>query len=199
MKKLLLFVTIALFGLTANNAQEVKFGAKAGVNITNVSGDAPGQKARTAFHLGGVAKISLTDKLSFQPELLYSLQGYKYDRGDFEGKYKFDYLNVPLMAKFMVADGLSLEAGPQVGFLLSAKDVWESDSNSGTLDVKEDISGTDIGVNFGIGYELESGLNFAVRYNLGLSEIYSSSDFKEFFVGNNRTSAIQISVGYFFN
>ncbi len=124
MKKLLLFVTIALFGLTANNAQEVKFGAKAGVNITNVSGDAPGQKARTAFHLGGVAKISLTDKLSFQPELLYSLQGYKYDRGDFEGKYKFDYLNVPLMANLPFGhaeDNLPIIFGSNVTLFNSGK------------------------------------------------------------------------------
>ncbi|RZJ55928.1 MAG: PorT family protein, partial [Flavobacterium sp.] len=31
------------------------------------------------------------------------------------------YLNVPIMAKYYVIEKLSLEAGPQIGFLLSAK------------------------------------------------------------------------------
>lgn len=42
---------------------------------------------------------------------------------------------------------------------------------------------------------MESGLNFAARYNLGFSNINSGEGSDEF---KNQNSVIQISVGYFF-
>ena len=78
MKKLLLFAAVAVFGLSNVNAQEVKFGAKAGVNFATITGDeTSGVDSRTAFHIGGVAEIVISEKFSFQPELLYSGQGAK--------------------------------------------------------------------------------------------------------------------------
>ena len=122
MKKLILCAAIAAFGLSNVNAQEVKFGAKAGVNFANLSGDdADDLDSRTSFHIGGVVNIGISEKFAVQPELVYSSQGAK---GNFEGvdvDYNFDYINVPVLAKFTVAEGFSIEAGPQVGFLMSAK------------------------------------------------------------------------------
>jgi hypothetical protein len=205
MKKLLLCTAIAVFGLSNVNAQEVKFGAKAGVNFASVGGDETGDlDGRTSFHIGGVAEIVISEKFSFQPELLYSAQGAKASGsepgfGSFESEYKFDYLNIPLMAKFYVAEGFSLEAGPQIGFLLSAKDDWtetfDGFTDSGTDDLKDYTKGIDFGLNFGLGYKMETGLNFGARYNLGLSNINDGEGFDDF---KNQNSVIQISVGYMF-
>ena len=94
------------------------------------------------------------------------------------------------MAKFYVADGFSLELGPQVGFLLSAKEEFDGESDE---DIKDFIKGTDFGVNFGIGYQMETGLNFGARYNLGLSDIPEDSG------GDSiKNGVFQISVGYTF-
>ena len=79
---------------------------------------------------------------------------------DYTGTIKLSYLNIPLMAKYYVAEGFSLEAGPQIGFLLSAKDDY-NDWRYGEDDIKEDVKGTDFGVNLGVGYKMESGLNFS--------------------------------------
>ena len=70
------------------------------------------------------------------------------------------------MAKFYVAEGFSIEAGPQVGFLFSAKDEYDFDGDTGEDDIKEYFKGIDFGVNFGVGYKLEGGLNLGARYNL---------------------------------
>ncbi len=192
MKKSFLIIAIIVFGLTNLNAQEVKFGAKAGLNLASVSGDeTDGLDSRTAFHIGAVAEISVSDKFSVQPELLYSAQGAKDSFEGIDVDLKIDYINLPIMAKFYVADGFSLEAGPQVGFLLSAK----AEGGGESIDFKDETKGIDFGANLGVGYKLESGLNFGARYNLGLSNINDgegSDDFK------NQNSVIQLSVGYFF-
>ena len=146
-------------------------------------------KSKTSFHLGVVAEISISDKFSVQPELLYSAQGAKQDGGD--GELKLDYINIPVMAKFYVAEGFSLEAGPQVGFLMSAK----SEEGGESVDVKDLFKGIDFGIDFGLGYKMESGLNFGARYNLGLSNLWDvPSDFNV----KNQNSVMQLYVGYFF-
>lgn len=187
------------------------FGAKAGVNFANISGDdTSGLDSRTAFHVGIVAEIEISEKFSFQPELLYSGQGFKESYSEFgasfEDVYKLDYLNIPLMAKYYVAEGFSVEAGPQVGFLLSAKDDWEGNygevTESGSEDFKDFVKGIDFGLNLGVGYKMTSGLNFGARYNLGLSNFWDiPSDIDPGFgIADikNQNAVFQLSVGYFF-
>jgi len=195
MKKLLFITATMLFGLTCVNAQDVNFGAKAGANFATISSDNfDSFDSRTAFHLGFVAEIMINDTFAFQPELLYSSQGSDYSEVDLEGSIKLDYLNIPLMAKYYVGEGFSLEAGPQVGLLLSATDEGEFEGGSYDDDIKDFVKGIDIGVNFGVGYKLESGLNFGARYNLGLSDV--NDDYEE--GGTYKNSVIQAYVGFFF-
>ena len=95
------------------------------------------------------------------------------------------------MAKFMVADGFSLQAGPQVGILLSAT----SKSEFGSIDFKENLSTVDFSLGLGAGYDISEKLNIGARFNLGLSKVN-----KESATGSNdlKNSVIQIGVGYNF-
>ena len=96
------------------------------------------------------------------------------------------------MAKYYVAEGLSLEAGPQIGFLIKAE-VKDNDTPL-SVDVKDSFKSIDFGFNIGAGYKLESGLNFGLRYNLGLSDI-SNSDNED---AKWKNRVLQFSVGYTF-
>ena len=214
MKKVLIISAIALLGLTAVNAQEVEFGIKGGINLATITGDDTDDlDGRTSFHFGVVAEIAISDKFSVQPELLYSSQGAtsedSYSEEGFNVKeevtVKLDYINLPIIAKYYVADGFSIEAGPQIGFLmnseleidLTASGEGFSEDFSETEDLKDYVKGIDFGLNFGLGYKMESGLNFSARYNLGLSD---GNDDPEFFESDSalKNNVIQISVGYFF-
>ena len=189
MKKLMLLAAVAVFGLSNVNAQEVKFGVKAGVNFASLTGDdADGLDGKTGFHVGGVAVIGISEKFAVQPELVYSSQGAKDTEEGVDVDYNLDYINLPVLAKFTVAEGFSIEAGPQVGFLMSAKVKAEGES----FDIKDDLKGIDFGGAIGLGYKMDSGLNFAARYNLGLGNI------ADFDGGDLKNNVIQLSVGYNF-
>lgn len=184
MKKTLFVIAITFLGLAKINAQDISYGVKGGLNFATIIGDNTSKdQTVTAFNLGAMAEIKISEKFSFQPELLYSGQGY--DSGiPSEGIIALNYLNIPFMAKYYVTKKLSFEAGPQIGFLLSTK--------GGTEDYKHLFKTADIGVNLGIGYKLDSGLNFGVRYDLGLSNINDVG------ASTNRNGVLQFTVGYFF-
>ena len=187
MRKLLLFIPMLLVAFTIS-AQNVTFGAKAGLNFTREVGvDASGtfgSGGMTAFHLGVIAEIEMSDSFSIQPELLYSGQGFN-SKGDVTTK--LDYINLPVMAKFYVGDGFSLEAGPQIGFLASAK----VDVDGESTDIKDSLKSIDFALNLGAGYKLDSGLNFGLRYSIGLTGVYDDSY-------GTKNNVLQLSVGYNF-
>ncbi|MHA7057274.1 porin family protein [Aquimarina sp. M1] len=197
MIKKLLFVVLfgaVTSGVTAQE-EKVRFGAKAGLNVSNLTGDVEDEDSRIAFHLGAVVEIPIAEKFAFQPELLYSAQGSQSEDFGVDFKTNLSYINLPLMFKYYVASGLSIEAGPQVGFLVSAKGKAEGNGIDEEEDIDEFLNGVDLGANFGLGYQLDMGLFFQGRYNLGLSNINDEDDADDFKIKN---SVLQFSVGYKF-
>jgi hypothetical protein len=183
MKKILLLAVVTVLGFTNSNAQKIKLGVKGGLNFASVSGDnTQGIDVVTAFNFGVLSEIPISEKFSFQPELMYSGQGYSFN----DDTIALSYMNIPLMGKYYLVKGLSVEAGPQIGFLFSAK-------NEKT-DVKDSFKTFDFGVNFGLGYKLNNGLNFGARYNLGLTDINDVDNSSS----KNKNAVLQLSVGYFF-
>jgi len=201
MKKLLFIAVFTAVGLMSANAQ-TSFGVKAGVNLANGAGDVEEADTKLGLHIGGFAEFMFTEKFAFQPELLYSMQGYKYEEdievGDgssvnVEDKIKLDYINIPLIFKYYVTEGLAIEAGPQVGFLVSAKEELEGGGESEEFDIDEAYNSLDYGVNFGLSYSLDMGVMFGARYYYGIADIDDTSD--DF---DEKNSVIQLSVGYKF-
>ena len=93
MKKFLIFTVIAFFGFALMNAQDINFGAKAGVNFASITGDDTDDlDMRTSLHVGVVAEIVISETFSFQPELLYSAQGAKESIENVDLTFKVDYL-----------------------------------------------------------------------------------------------------------
>jgi len=189
MKKSILIACIAVLGITQINAQsDIRFGAKAGFNISTLGGSSTlSFDPKLGFHLGGVLEIPFTDDIIIQPEALISLQG---SGGFFQDDLNFWYLNVPVIAKYNIWDELYIEAGPQISLLLS--DNIEGNLVGGFADDEDflnDTNAIDIGLGFGAGYRLDDNFYFQLRFNVGF--INAIEDFSS----KNRT--VQISAVYF--
>lgn len=209
MKKVLLSA-IAIFAFGFSNAQQVKFGVKAGLNISSLNGGDSyygSYGTKVGFHIGGLAEIKINDKFSIQPELLYSLKGtdlsYGYGYGYYgygtSNKLNLSYIDIPVMVKFYPIQRLSAELGPNVAFLMSAKGL-KYDAATGTTDttgdIKDNYNTVDFGMNIGAGYELKQGIMFQLRYNIGLSDVSKSQNLQKNYTDKN--AVIQLSVGYKF-
>lgn len=134
--------------------------------------------------MGVISEIPLSEKFSLQPELLYSTQG---SEAQDVIKIKVNYLAIPILAKYYLADGFSLEVGPQFSFLVNDKGEY---INSNLPDEDTDASSIDIGANLGLGYSLDANLFVQARYNFGISTVAENPDIKN--------SVFQVGLGYKF-
>lgn len=220
MKKIILTV-MALTAFSAAQAQ-LKFGAKAGVNLATLTGDfADDAKMKVGFNAGGLVEYKLTEKFALQGELLYSMQGAKTeDRTDYgfgayeeeENKVTLSYINIPILAKYYIVKGFNVEAGPQLGILVSAKSkseysetYYDIDDNlvtyseSTDVDIKDNLKTVDFSFNIGAGYDFTENIFVNARYNIGLTNIYDMPD--TFFGFNNwdaKNSVFSVNFGYKF-
>lgn len=205
MKNTLFILSFSLFTLWSS-AQTVQFGVRGGSNISGESrhkystGSSISTDYRMGFNAGGVINLKLSEKLDVEADILYSMQGFKQDiYTTIEDMYNeivvqtvtSHYLNIPIVAKYYVANGLYVECGPQVGFLLgrtnNAKDLMlYDDPYEYSMSKKVDFS-----IVAGLGYNFYDNFYVNARYChgfTGTSQIYDG--------GKNRN--IQISVGYMF-
>lgn len=198
MKKILLSSALLALAATAAQAQSATFGIKAGASLTNAVGGTSDFKNKFGFHGGFVANLPLSDMFSIQPEVLYSMKGYKFDGADplmgapLRSTQTLHYIDVPVLARLNTG-GLFFEAGPQIGYLVAAK--FSSDGNanlpSASYSSRNGYKKVDFGYAAGLGYQLPGGPGIGLRYN------GSFNNFTKFYdVGGVRNSAFQLYLSY---
>lgn len=229
---------LLLIGSTAIGfSQEIKFGVKAGLNLASLSGEYPSaltHKSKVGFHLGGTAEYELNDKFSLLGELLISTQGgiseYRKDYYNTSmGNYyetqtqtlKLTNLNLPILIKYHITEKLSIEAGPQIGYVVSAKSKLEyvdstDPSNNETIEYnalkdgtftsggvtysyKKAVNRIDFSLNLGATYDINDKIFIQGRYNRGLSNVDTNSTAGSSTTSwNLKNSVFQMSAGYRF-
>jgi opacity protein-like surface antigen len=167
MKRLLGLALVAMFISSEIQAQDdFKFGVSGGlitstlnnkiaplgfnlVNTTLASG--------TGFYVGGIAAMGISEKFGAQAEFLYAKAG------------DLEYIQVPVMVKYYIIDGLYAQVGPQINLSTNANqvsDIIEELFNENDV-IGVNTLGIDLG--FGAGYEILENLAVQARYSVELS------------------------------
>lgn len=129
----------------AQAGQPVRFGLKAGATLSSIVG--PGTRDYPVSPLvGGVGGVFATVPLGtaqrwfFQPELLYSQQGYRftYSAIDYKSTYRSDFVKLPLLLGF-THGGFFAAVGPQVGYLVHVRNTYQNHATSITGGISPDI------------------------------------------------------------
>ena len=200
MRTFLLAIAAIAFSAVSTHAQTTSFGLKAGMTAVNMkmssSGFTISLKTKIGFYAGAFAEVGVSEKFAIQPELFYSSMGSKMKGNDSVQSYSatenLGYINLPVLLKYK-ADGFSVFAGPQVGYLLSAK---SKDSESNSIDDKDEYKPIEIAGVIGAGYTLTNGFGIDARYQFGLSNLIKDAQGTD---ATAKNSAFMVGVHYFFN
>lgn len=218
MKKLLLVAAAIVTGANMN-AQEFKFGPKAGYSLSTLkfkdNKDVDNTDPMHTFFVGGVAEYKLNDNFGLQGEVLYSPLGGKInekaeDPNDMStyikvrNKTTFGTVLIPVSAKYFISENFSVSAGASFGLILSAKSKTVADvsfglvpgfelSGSDESDIKDQVNTLNIAPFLGVEYAFENGLFIDARYNYGVSNLAKDSG-----DGKLTNSFLQVGVGFKF-
>ena len=182
----------------SNTAFVMRYGVKAGVNMTTMTNDMPfdpGFGMGVGFRAGAFLNLrwgqrtenSLpgTGYFGFQPEVMYSFQTVKTAES---GNYMMHNITVPLMFKVYPTTAFSIELGPEFGFLVYSSPEFMSFNGA---NVKTgDFNGIYIGASAGIAYDLPAGLTLGARFTYVFNDIDKEVKWKH--------SNIQVTVGWMF-
>jgi hypothetical protein len=181
MKKLI-FALLTLFIGTTAISQELDLGVKGGVNFANIS-DVNNLSSKTGFQAGVFAGVKFGEKLGIQADVLYSQQGAEFDAG----KFDLNYINVPIVVKYYLVQGLNVQVGPQFGFILD-DDIYEI--QNGGPSIKTNAEKSDVSGIVGAGYDFPFGIRLDARYNFGLTDVVKDS--------KSKNNVFSVALGYSF-
>ena len=169
-------------------------GFKAGLGFTGVHGsDVEALIGRDVggkwgFIGGAFARVRLSNHVSFQPEVLYTIKGVRREGVLIDTvsklpqygtiKTQLTYLEIPLLIRWRLHYGPGLApavyGGPVFSFSQTAKITFEDITE---VAIDESVTGTDIGLAVGGSLDVPYGTGFItidVRYTIGLQSIDGS-------------------------
>ena len=175
------------------NSDNVKFGLDGGVNFAAL-GNVDPSDSKANFNLGFYFDILLKENSNWylhtgvlvkSPMGAKGINAYSLDDPGLDSVFaggtidrQLRYFNVPVLIRYKLRSQRFVEAGPMLGSLSKATDVFYN-----TVEDKEDLSFRnkvtneykrfDAGIQAGIGYHLlkGTGMNFGVRYYQGFMDI----------------------------
>ena len=145
MKKIILTMAVILTASFANAQKDMKFGAKAGLDMVSVKYDGAGSESLTGFFIGGFAEFDIADEFVLQP-------GLNYHAASKDG-VNFNYISIPVLAKYNVAEKFNVLAGPSLYYSLESND---NDKTRFNLDL-------------GASYDITENIIVEARYAIGLT------------------------------
>lgn len=199
LSRIIVALAVFLFGVQITYAQDVKFGVKAGADFSRWGGDDVKNidiSTNIGYHAGAFAEFPLTNIVNLESGLYVSRKGFKSKEEVLGSTLKLTntstYLDLPVMAKFMIARNYNISLGPQLSYLLQNKTIakWE-----GEKDTQRKVTGFkkfDLGAVAGIGYQFNNGLLFSANYDFGLTKMDDVTSMKAY----NRV--VKASIGYRF-
>lgn len=146
MKYTVVFLVCFIFSLSVKGQSNLNIGLKGGMNFTffrvNESNFGLSQETRTGFYGGMFFDFEIDDTFSVQPEVLFIILN------------DFKFLNLPIYAKYEMANNLDVLVGPSVNYFF--------DFFSNKLKIRADLC---------TAYNISKTLDVHIKYTIGFQEI----------------------------
>lgn len=175
---------------TSASAQNIETGAKVGIAVTGVPNagqvvdqvvgkDSAETSSRVGLIAGGYVRFPINDRLSFQPEVLFTMKGVQLSEKANGGtvNVRLNYLDVPLLIRYRIPINSDytgfVVAGPSFGIKLSSSAKLDAPGGTVDEDIDPALKSLDLGLAFGGGITF-SRYTVEARFTPGLTDIAST-------------------------
>ncbi len=180
-------LSILLLTLTTANAdaqESLQLGVKGGVNLIKVTGRSFDTKTQPGANVGIYGELNFSKHWTLQPELVWNqivtktsdqfgqiYSGGGPGRGVTGAQAINNYLALPVLVSFKPTPELSLQLGPQYGYLVNqTKGILRSSSNANADEGRGVLSHSDLAIVFGGQLNLGK-VKVGARYYINLGDV----------------------------
>ena len=156
-----IIVLLATLGIGGSSYAQLRYGVKAGLNVSRMVYERYGSSTSTtqflpSFHVGMYGAFDFSDKFSVNADFLFSDKGFK----DGHAAHLL-YASIPVMMQYKPIKNFSIGVGPSLGVLITA---WGEGSDG----LREMFSNPlDFGAVAGMQYAVTSSIAISFRFEQG--------------------------------
>lgn len=189
-RRLAAAAALVLAAAVPARAQSFGYGAKAGLNLVNVSfeSDDLATSAKPGIVAGGFVTLALGSKLSAEVDVYYSQRRFTFDEGDIEDRLAS--VELPILLRFRVISRESWQVSAVGGVALSFVQSAEETISGVTDDITSLIESQETSAVVGAQVQLGRRIVVDVRYLYGVTDVYTAAAFPA------KTRGFQITGGY---
>jgi|GEM_PF-1498954 len=187
--------------VTCDVSGQIGLGGRTGIVFSTLTGSA--YMPKPGFHAGLFFKVPVSDRISFQPEIIFVQRGGHTSLKDAEHFYNpynqrmyrrekltLDYLDLSLLFRYNITRGFYWLAGPKGSVLLQGMQRFTNGYRERQAYRFRDARNFDLALELGIGVETKSGIVLGLRGDLGVVPI---SQIRQY-----HNLSLQATVGYVF-
>jgi hypothetical protein len=154
-------------------AQDAYWGFKGGINIVNVSPLPVHAMLKEGFNVGIFGNFKVSEKVSFQHEILFSTKGVtlqlpdslkQYNNGSTQYTQTFNYIDLPWMVNYHTNKVFMISGGIQPSIYAH----FTNPKFSHIEENKDNVNSLDFSLLGGASVMLKNNVGFGIRFNLGL-------------------------------
>ncbi len=168
MKKFIILLIIIM--PLSINAQRFQGGLVGGFNVSQIDGDYWAGYNKIGVVGGAYVYTDFTERWGAQMEIRYSSKGSATPRYySQKTRFRLQYIEIPLVAKFQLINKLDLQGGVSIGYLFNAA----RDDGYGYVKFDEVPERKEIAICAGLNYSIFNRLDVNVRYSYSVFPVFS--------------------------
>jgi hypothetical protein len=177
MKRITVLLLIIISASLAANSQQYSIGFKPGFLITGAKYTEEPEimglnlSSRGSYAFGITFGDQINKLIGLKTELRFIAKGYNINWGQDpidKDIYRNNYLSLPILISISPVKNLSLEFGPDIGYLINSK-VKYSGYTSFQKNNSSDLKPIEFSIVTGVSYSFSKRFDFGARYGFGLT------------------------------
>lgn len=180
MKIIVIIIGMVLLSSINSSAQNFEVGVAAGFDVVSLHLTNPSENS-FIYNISPIATYNINGFLSFkntsfwgfslEPGIIRKGWNQSYNSNDQKNKIRLYYLQLPVLSDFYISNRIYFSIGPEISYLVSAKNKYENKYESNTQDIVEHLNRFELSAMAAISFKINEISTVSFRFSQGITEI----------------------------